>query len=108
MHPCSDQVMRKGTGVGKTHYEQQRSTIAALDDDPFIGQESCPLSKKGAEFDSPKGVKIGVQEGSGSNMVIPTSRRRYKQTAKRLVKPATLCKSPFVSQCLRLFPKISP
>ncbi|RVW94280.1 hypothetical protein CK203_034836 [Vitis vinifera] len=71
VHPCSDQVMRKGTGVGKTHYEQQRSTIAALDDDPFIGQESCPLSKKGAEFDSPKGVKIGVQEGSGSNMLSP-------------------------------------
>ncbi|RVW27788.1 hypothetical protein CK203_102642 [Vitis vinifera] len=43
----------------------------------------------------------------GSNLVIPTPRRRYKHTPKRLVKSAAICKSPFVSQCLRLFPKIS-
>ena len=52
-------------------------------------------------------VKIGFEEGNGNNPIIPTSRRRYKHTVKKLVKPTTICKSPFVSQCLRLFPKIS-
>ncbi|KAL6348456.1 hypothetical protein AAG906_007388 [Vitis piasezkii] len=52
-------------------------------------------------------AKIGFEEDGGNNLVIPTSRRRYKQTMKRLVKPASICKSPFVSQCLGQFPKIS-
>ncbi|RVW87870.1 hypothetical protein CK203_039719 [Vitis vinifera] len=46
-------------------------------------------------------------KGSGSNLVILTSRRRYKHTTKRLVKPAAICKFSFVSQCLRLFLKIN-
>ncbi|KAL6329683.1 hypothetical protein AAG906_026420 [Vitis piasezkii] len=50
---------------------------------------------------------MGVQEGCGSKQVTPTPRWRFKHTAKRLVKPATICKSPFVSQCVQLFPKIS-
>ena len=107
VHPCSDQVLGKGIGAARTHSAQLRGTTTIVYDGPFIGPQSCPPSKKGVEFDSPKGVKIGVQEGSGSNPVILTSRRRYKHTVKRLVKLVTICKFSFVSQCLRLFLKIN-
>ncbi|KAL6347714.1 hypothetical protein AAG906_026243 [Vitis piasezkii] len=91
VHPCSDQIMGKGTGAASKHSGQQRATSAAVDDGPFIDQQPCPPSTKGAEFHSPKRVQMGVQE-SGS---------------KQLVKLAAIFKSPFVSQCVRLFPKIS-
>ena len=56
MHPCSDQVMGKRTDATRTHSGQQRGTTTAVDDGPFIDQQPCPPSTKGAEFDSPKGV----------------------------------------------------
>lgn len=48
----------------------------------------------------------GEGEG-GSQSEKPTSSRRYKMTAKRLVKRAAICKSPFVAQCLKQFPRIA-
>ncbi|KAL6347449.1 hypothetical protein AAG906_025164 [Vitis piasezkii] len=100
VHPCSDQIMGKGTGAASKHSGQQRATSAAVDDGPFIDQQPCPPSTKGAEFHSPKGVQMGVQESCGSKQVTLTPRRRFKHTAKRLVKLAAIFKSPFVSQCL--------
>ena len=69
--------------------------------------EKLPPSQKSAELQSLEGVQIGVQEGRGSKEPSPTPRWRVKHTAKGLVKPATIFKSPFVSQCVQLFPKIS-
>ena len=37
----------------------------------------------------------------------PASSRKYKQTGRWIVKRVAICKSPFVAQCLKLFPKIS-
>ncbi|KAL6333024.1 hypothetical protein AAG906_020044 [Vitis piasezkii] len=83
VHPCSDEMIGKGTGAASTHSGQQRVSGAAVDDG------AC------------------VQEDCGSKQVTPTPRQRFKHTAKRLVKLATICKSPFVSQCVQLFPKIN-
>ena len=105
VHPFSDQLMGKGSGSATTRSGQQRATNAAADDGPSTEQEPCPPSTEGAEFHSPKGVQIGVEEGHGSKLVKSTPRRRFKHTTKRLVKPAAIC--PFVSQCVRQFPKIS-
>ncbi|KAL6328637.1 hypothetical protein AAG906_003322 [Vitis piasezkii] len=77
------------------------------DDGPCIDHDTFPPSQKSAELQSLKGVQMGVQEGCGSKQPSPTPRRRFKHTTKRLVKPAAICKSPFVSQCVQLFPKIS-
>ena len=107
VHPCSDQIMGKGTGAASKHSGQQRATSAVVDDGPFIDQQPCPPSTKGAEFHSPKGVQMGVKESCGSKQVTLTPRRRFKHIAKRLVKLAAIFKSPFVSQCVRLFPKIN-
>ncbi|RVW68409.1 hypothetical protein CK203_062829 [Vitis vinifera] len=79
----------------------------AVDDGPCIAHDTFPPSQKSVELESLKGVQIGVQEGCGSKEPSPTPRRRVKHTAKRLVKPAAVCKSPFVSQCVQLFPKIN-
>ncbi|KAL6323859.1 hypothetical protein AAG906_005855 [Vitis piasezkii] len=38
---------------------------------------------------------------------IPTSSRKYKRTGRWIVKMPSICKSPFVAQCLKLFLKIS-
>ena len=38
---------------------------------------------------------------------ILTSSHRYKWTGRWMVKRLAICKSPFVAQCLKLFPKIS-
>ena len=107
VHPCSDEMMGKGTSVTSTHSGQQRVSGAVVDDGACIDHHICPSSQKSAELQSSKGVQMGVQEGCGSKQVTPTPRWRFKHTAKRLVKPATICKSPFVSQCVQLFPKIS-
>ena len=82
---------------------QQANILASKE----LDQQPCPPSTKGAEFHSPKGVQMGVQESCGSKQVTLTPRRRFKHTAKRLVKLAAIFKSPFVSQCVRLFPKIN-
>ncbi|RVW21732.1 hypothetical protein CK203_108209 [Vitis vinifera] len=82
VHPCSDEMMRKGTGAASTHSGQQRVTSATIDDGPCIDHDTFPPSQKSAELQSLKGVQMGVQE-------------------------AAICKSPFVSQCVQLFPKIS-
>ncbi|RVW21949.1 hypothetical protein CK203_110571 [Vitis vinifera] len=55
VHPCSDQVMGKGTGAARTHSGQQRGTTATVDDGPFIDQQSCPPLTKGVEFIHLKG-----------------------------------------------------
>ena len=107
VHPCSDEMMRKGTGAASTHSGQQRVTDAAVDDGPCIDHDTCPPTQKSVELQSLKGVQMGVQEGCRSKQPSPTPRRRFKHTAKRLVKPTAICKSPFVSQCVQLFPKIS-
>ena len=44
--------------------------------------------------------------GSGSQAPKPSSMKRYKRTAKRIVKRPPTCKSPFVAQCVKQFPKI--
>ncbi|XP_034675492.1 putative ubiquitin-like-specific protease 1B [Vitis riparia] len=44
--------------------------------------------------------------GSGTQAPKPSSMKRYKQTAKRIVKRPPACKSPFVAQCVKQFPKI--
>ncbi|KAL6325943.1 hypothetical protein AAG906_038434 [Vitis piasezkii] len=97
VHPCA----------ASTHSGQQRVIDAAVDDGPCIDHDTFPPSQKSVELQSLKGVQIGVQEGCGSKEPSPTPRRRVKHIAKRLVKPAAICKSPFVSQCVQLFPKIS-
>ena len=107
MHPCSDEMMRKGSGAASTHSSQQRVTDAVVDDGPCIDHNTCPPSQKSVELQSLKGVQMGVQEGCGSKQPSPTPKRRFKHTTKRLVKPAAICKSPFVSQCVKLFPKIN-
>ncbi|WKA00206.1 hypothetical protein VitviT2T_018589 [Vitis vinifera] len=104
---ASDEMMRKGTGAASTHSGKQRVTGAAVDDGPCIDHDTFPPSQKSAELQSLKEVQMGVQEGCGSKQPSPTSMRRFKHTTKRLVKPAAICKSPFVSQCVQLFPKIS-
>ncbi|RVW81070.1 hypothetical protein CK203_045420 [Vitis vinifera] len=73
VHPCSDEMMRKGTGAKHS----------------FWPTKSHRCSRRLCKQPS------------------PTPRRRFKHTTKRLVKPAAICKSPFVSQCVQLFPKIS-
>ena len=42
-----------------------------------------------------------------SRLDIPTSSRKYKRTGRWIVKMPSICKSPFVAQCLKLFLKIS-
>ena len=44
--------------------------------------------------------------GSGSQAPKPSSMKRYKRIAKRIVKRPPACKSPFVAQCVKQFPKI--
>ncbi|RVW23670.1 hypothetical protein CK203_093968 [Vitis vinifera] len=44
--------------------------------------------------------------GSGSQALKPSSMRRFKRTGKRIVKCPPTCKSPFVAQCVKQFPKI--
>ena len=44
--------------------------------------------------------------GSGNQAIKPSSIKRFKRTCKRIVKRPPTCKSPFVTQCVKQFPKI--
>ncbi|KAL6350158.1 hypothetical protein AAG906_004097 [Vitis piasezkii] len=85
VHPCSDEMMRKGSDAASTHSGQQKVTDAAVDDGPCIDHDTFPPSQMSAELQSLKGVQIGVQEGFGSKEPSPTPRRRVKHTAKMLI-----------------------
>ena len=45
--------------------------------------------------------------GSGSQALKPSSMKTFKRAGKRIVKRPPTCKSPFVAQCVKQFPKIS-
>ncbi|KAL6326893.1 hypothetical protein AAG906_012169 [Vitis piasezkii] len=85
VHPCSDEMMRKGTGAASTHSAKKES-LCGVDDGPCIDHDTCPPSQKSAELQSLKGVQ----------MAFSYPRRRFKHIAKRLVKLAAICKSPFI------------
>ena len=68
VHPCNDEMMRKGTSAASTHLGQQRVTGAAVDDGPCIDHDTFPPSQKSAELQSLKG---------GANRC---SRRLWQQT----------------------------
>ena len=44
--------------------------------------------------------------GNGSQALKPSSMKRFKRIAKRIVKRPPTCKSSFVAQCVKQFPKI--
>ncbi|XP_034685670.1 uncharacterized protein LOC117914432 [Vitis riparia] len=46
VHPCSDEMMRKGSGAASTHSGQQRVTDAAVDDGPCIDHDTFHLHKR--------------------------------------------------------------
>ncbi|RVX01305.1 hypothetical protein CK203_031228 [Vitis vinifera] len=72
VHPCSDEMMRKGSGAASTHSGQQRVTDAAVDDGPCIDHATFPPSQKSAELQSLEGVQIGVQEGvAAKSLLLP-------------------------------------
>ncbi|RVW44606.1 hypothetical protein CK203_110059 [Vitis vinifera] len=105
VHPCNDQFMGNYTGSPMTHSSMENDTTTSLDVSQLISQHSCVPSNYGAVFDSPKAVEIDVEEGTGSKPVIPTSRRRYKWTAKRFVKPTAIYKSLLCLNVLHNFLK---
>ncbi|KAL6342744.1 hypothetical protein AAG906_016578 [Vitis piasezkii] len=90
-----------------THSPMENDTIILVDASPLFSPHSVAPSNYGVDFDSLEKVGIDAEEGSGSKPIIPTSRRRYKWTTKRIVKFAAICKSLFVTQCLTQFLKIT-
>ena len=85
----------------------EKDTIILVDASPLFSPHSVAPSNYGVDFDSLEKVGIDAEEGSGSKPIIPTSRRRYKWTTKRIVKFAAICKSLFVTQWLTQFLKIT-
>ena len=85
-----------------------------------IGMEASPAATDSQPLPSQSHVEsslppeLRVEEalendgvgGSGSQSVRPSSMRRFKRTAKRIVKRPPTCKSLFVAQCVKQFPKI--
>ena len=53
--------------------------------------------------EAPECDRVG---GSGNQAIKPSSIKRFKRTCKRIVKRPPTCKSPFVTQCVKQFPKI--
>ena len=85
----------------------EKDTIILVDASPLFSPHSVAPSNYGVDFDSLENMGIDAEEGSGSKPIIPTPRRRYKWTVKRIVKFVAICKSLFVSQCLTQFLKIT-
>ncbi|KAJ9671114.1 hypothetical protein PVL29_027214 [Vitis rotundifolia] len=77
---------------------------------PTYSEPLVPQSQAEASF--PAEVTIEEPQecegagGSGSQALKPSSMKRYQRTAKRIVKRPPACKSPFVAQCVKQFPKI--
>ncbi|RVW82987.1 hypothetical protein CK203_042521 [Vitis vinifera] len=91
----------------RTHSPMENDTTILVDASPLFSPHSVAPSNYGVDFDSLENMGIDVEEGSGSKPIIPTPRRRYKWTVKRIVKFVAICKSLFVSQCLTQFLKIT-
>ena len=56
-----------------------------------------------------KCVKMDAKDDAGNSSVrVATNNKREKRIARRLVKRAATCKSPFVQQCAQEYPRLSP
>ena len=101
------QFMEHSISSLRTHSPMENDTTILVDASPLFSPHSVAPSNYGVDFDSLENMGIDVEEGSGSKPIIPTPRRRYKWTVKRIVKFVAICKSLFVSQCLTQFLKIT-
>ena len=81
---------------------------SAFDHGPSsLHQESHDQSYPYPHLESVEDVQNVSTIATHSHLDIPTSSHKYKRTGRRIVKRPAICKSPFVAQCLKLFPKIS-
>ncbi|RVW74065.1 Ubiquitin-like-specific protease ESD4 [Vitis vinifera] len=81
---------------------------SAFDHGPSsLHQESHDQSYPYPHLESVEDVQNVGTIATHSHLDIPTSSHKYKRTGRRIVKRPAICKSPFVAQCLKLFPKIS-
>ena len=56
-----------------------------------------------------KCVRMDAKDDAGnSSPTVATNNKREKRMARRLVKRAAACKSPFVQQCAQEYPRLSP
>ena len=55
-----------------------------------------------------KCVEIDAKDDAGNSSVRVATNKREKRMARRLVKRAAACKSPFFQQCTREYPRLSP
>ena len=56
-----------------------------------------------------KCIEMDAKDDAGNSSVrVATNNKREKRMARRLVKRAAACKSPFVQQCAQDYPRLSP
>ena len=119
-HHAEYQPMRETPGKQTSADEMEPQDNLAPTPHSPIGMEQSPEAthsepmapQSHAEASLPPQVTIKeVREcdkvgGSGNQAIKPSSIKRFKRTCKRIVKRLPTCKSPFVTQCVKQFPKI--
>ena len=56
-----------------------------------------------------KCVEMDAKDDAGNSSVrVATNNKREKRMARRLIKRAAACKSPFIQQCAQEYPRLSP
>ncbi|WJZ95626.1 hypothetical protein VitviT2T_014380 [Vitis vinifera] len=119
-HHAEYQPMRETPGKQTSADEMEPQDNLAPTPHSPIGMEPSPEASHSepmapqshAEASLPPQVTIEEARecdrvgGSGDQAIKPSSIKRFKRTCKRIVKRLPTCKSPFVTQCVKQFPKI--
>ena len=76
------------------HYEAPTSEGCSFVSTPRSKIEKC--------------VEVDAKDDAENSSMKVETKKREKRMARRLVKRAATCKSPFVQQCVQEYPRLSP
>lgn len=76
---------------------EKKNIIATVDASPLLGPYFGAPYSHTTDIETGQNMGIVVKEGSDNKLVIPTSRQRYKQSTRSIMKHVAICKSPFVA-----------
>ena len=97
-HPTNEPQLDDGNRAAaepmRPHYEAPTTEDCSSVSAPQSKIEKC--------------IEIDAKDDAGNSSVRVVTNKREKRMARRLVKRATACKSPFIQQCAQEYPRLSP
>ncbi|XP_034707051.1 uncharacterized protein LOC117930516 [Vitis riparia] len=107
IHHSAEEFVEQPILPSVQHSPAERHDSAVDHGPPSLHPESLDQSYPDQHLEVVQEVYNVGPVATRSHSDRPTSSRKYKRNGRRIVNRPAICKSPFVAQCMKMFPKIS-